>query len=166
YTNGHAMTSTATIFHQSIPVDDVAAARRFYTDVLGCSIADRDDERGVDFDFFGHHLIVHHVDDSDTHRRAVAGRNAAIRHFGVVLDHGRWNDLTERIASSGANIVYGPTTRRAGSDTEESLLLVCDPFGNAIEFKTFTDPTAIFRVGNESAIATRTERHNNTEVQP
>jgi extradiol dioxygenase family protein len=45
------------------PVDDLAAARHFYGDVLGCPEG-RNAEHWVDFDLYGHQLVA---DLSATH---------------------------------------------------------------------------------------------------
>ena len=46
-------------FHLAIPVDDVQKARLFYRDVLELSEGRSTDE-WVDFDFFGHQLVIHY----------------------------------------------------------------------------------------------------------
>ena len=46
-------------FHLAIPVDDVAKAREFYRDVLELQEG-RSDTHWVDFDFFGHQLVIHY----------------------------------------------------------------------------------------------------------
>jgi extradiol dioxygenase family protein len=49
-------------FHLAFPVDDLAAARRFYGDVLGCPEG-RSDSHWVDFDLFGPQLEAHLVEE-------------------------------------------------------------------------------------------------------
>lgn len=44
-------------FHLAIPVHDLPAARRFYGEVFGLSEG-RSAEHWVDFDFFGHQLVI------------------------------------------------------------------------------------------------------------
>lgn len=71
-------------FHLAFPVTDLAAARAFYTGVLGC----REGRRSgtwVDFDFFGHQLSAH-VGPTDGPRvGSVDGHPVPIPHFGVIL---------------------------------------------------------------------------------
>ena len=45
-------------FHLAIPVYDLAAARHFYGEVFGCAEG-RSSDHWVDFDFFGHQLVIH-----------------------------------------------------------------------------------------------------------
>ena len=47
-----------TPFHLAIPVRDLAAARAFYGELLGCAEG-RSAADWVDFDFFGHQLVCH-----------------------------------------------------------------------------------------------------------
>jgi extradiol dioxygenase family protein len=44
-----------TPFHIAFPVDDLAAARNFYGEILGCPEG-RSSEQWIDFDLFGHRV--------------------------------------------------------------------------------------------------------------
>jgi len=50
-------------FHLAFPVHDLAAARAFYGDLLGCAEG-RSDARWIDYDFFGHQIVAHLVPPS------------------------------------------------------------------------------------------------------
>ena len=74
-------------FHLAIPVTDLDAARHFYGGVLGCAIG-RESTRWIDFDFFGHQLVVHQVDALQTNDPAtnkVEGHEVPASHFGIVM---------------------------------------------------------------------------------
>lgn len=45
-------------FHLAIPVQDLEKCRTFYRDVLNCEEG-RSSEHWVDFNFFGHQLVIH-----------------------------------------------------------------------------------------------------------
>ena len=45
-------------FHLAFPVDDLAAARAFYGDLLGCPEG-RSSPDWIDFDFHGHQIVTH-----------------------------------------------------------------------------------------------------------
>ena len=47
-------------FHLAFPVDDLPAARRFYTEVLGCTTG-REKEESCVFNFYGHQIVAHRV---------------------------------------------------------------------------------------------------------
>ena len=54
-------------FHLAFPVDDLAAARRFYGELLGCAEG-RSAEDWVDFELYGHQIVAHLVPDMLTRR--------------------------------------------------------------------------------------------------
>ena len=49
-------------FHIAIPVQSLEPCRTFYRDILNCSEG-RSTENWVDFNFFGHQLVIHQKDD-------------------------------------------------------------------------------------------------------
>ena len=135
---------TLTPFHIAFPVDDLAAARRFYGEVLGCPEG-RSSDRWIDFDLFGHQIVAHL---SDTPRPAsgnpVDGHDVPVPHFGVVLAPKQWNALAERLKAHGIAFVIEPQTRFEGQTGEQSTMFFLDPAGNALEFKAFADMDQLF----------------------
>lgn len=131
-----------TPFHLAMPVDDLAAARAFYGELLGCREG-RCAPRWVDFDFFGHQLSLHLADGhGDRGSNPVDGDDVPIPHFGVVLQWQDWQALCARL--QGLHAVIGPRIRFADEVGEQGTLFVRDPAGNALEFKSFRDPSRIF----------------------
>lgn len=133
-------------FHFAFPVDDLAAARRFYGDLLGCREG-RSSEDWVDFDFFGHQIVAHRVAGLAGDRsgaNAVDGHDVPVPHFGVVLPRAEWDRLAERLKSAGVRFEIAPGTRFKGEPGEQSTLFLRDPAGNALEFKAFADPGQLF----------------------
>ncbi len=49
---------TVSPFHLAIPVWNLEACRVFYRDTLGCEEG-RSSDHWVDFNFFGHQLVIH-----------------------------------------------------------------------------------------------------------
>ena len=49
-------------FHLAIPVQDLEKCRTFYRDILNCEEG-RSSEHWVDFNFFGHQLVIHQKED-------------------------------------------------------------------------------------------------------
>ena len=47
-------------FHLAIPVKNLKACRDFYGEIMGCTEG-RSSEQWVDFNFFGHQLVIHEV---------------------------------------------------------------------------------------------------------
>ena len=70
------MTDRVPPFHLAFPVRDVAEARRFYVDLLGCGEGRSADE-WVDLDFFGHQIVAHYKPsgdaESEVHHNPVDG---------------------------------------------------------------------------------------------
>ena len=132
-------------FHLAFPVDDLEAARRFYGEVLNCPEG-RSSERWIDFDFFGHQIVAHLVDEP-RHRagsNAVDGDDVPVPHFGAVLDPGEWRTLADRLRAAGTRFIIEPHTRFAGEPGEQSTMFFLDPAGNALEFKAFVDRSNLF----------------------
>ncbi len=137
-----------TPFHLAIPVSDIAIAREFYGGVLECSEG-RSDTQWVDFDFFGHQLVVHRVEPIDNKAplpsNPVDGHDVPVPHFGVVLDWDNWQELAEKLKQHNLQFVIEPYIRFAGKVGEQATMFFLDPFGNALEFKAFRDPQDLFR---------------------
>ena len=131
-------------FHLAFPVDDLAAARRFYGDTLGCAEG-RSADHWVDFDLYGHQIVAHL-----TERRAAAttnpvdGDDVPVPHFGLLLRPDEWHALAERLRAAEVQFVIEPHTRFAGEPGEQSTMFVLDPAGNALEFKAFADDAMVF----------------------
>lgn len=131
-------------FHLAFPVVDLAATRHFYTTVLGCRLG-REDQRWIDFDFFGHQITAHLCERMpDVASNPVDGRQVPASHFGLVLEWEQWHTLAERLAAREVEFLIQPHIRFAGQVGEQATLFLRDPSGNGLEFKTFRDPAALF----------------------
>jgi extradiol dioxygenase family protein len=135
-----------TPFHIAFPVDDLAAARRFYGQVLGCPEG-RSAEDWIDFNLFGHQIVAHLKPGGRgeaAHLNPVDGHDVPVPHFGVVLDMARWEALAERLRGAGVAFVIEPYVRFKGQAGEQATMFFLDPAGNALEFKAFADMAQIF----------------------
>lgn len=132
-------------FHLAFPVDDLAKARAFYGELLGCSEG-RSSPEWVDFNFYGHQIVAHLAPGEAGHRRtsAVDGDNVPVRHFGAILPINEWQALADRLVRAGVKFVIEPHVRFKGEVGEQATMFFLDPFGNALEFKAFEDETQIF----------------------
>lgn len=133
-------------FHLAVPVADLAEARRFYGELLGCPEG-RSSPEWVDFDFFGHQLVAH-LDPAAAERRpvhnAVDGKDVPVPHFGVVLEWSHWHSLADKLRRAGIAFGIEPGVRFQGRVGEQATMFFQDPSGNALEFKAFRDPTQLF----------------------
>ena len=133
-------------FHLAIPVHDLVAARAFYGGLLGCREG-RSSERWIDFDFWGHQIVVHRALEPDGGQKAgspVDGDAVPVPHFGAVLAWEAFDTLAGRLRERGVEFLIGPRTRFEGLPGEQRTMFFADPSGNALEFKTFRDPAQLF----------------------
>ena len=132
-------------FHIAFPVDDLAAARRFYGELLGCPEG-RSADHWVDFNLHGHQIVAHLAPDAVRARasNAVDGEEVPVPHFGLVLSMREWEKLAERLVEAGIDFVIPPTVRFAGQPGEQATMFLLDPAGNALEFKAMADPSKLF----------------------
>lgn len=134
-------------FHLAIPVYDLPAARRFYREVLGLEEG-RSSEQWVDFNFFGHQLVIHEhpktPSQEQAHTNAVDGHDVPVPHFGVVVPWEHWDNLAQRLRQAGVEFVIEPHVRFRGLPGEQATLFFLDPCGNALEFKSFKDLNQLF----------------------
>ncbi|MBD9500438.1 VOC family protein [Pseudomonas sp. PDM17] len=134
-------------FHLAIPVYDLALARRFYGEVFGLAEG-RSSAQWVDFDFFGHQLVIHEhprtASQEAAHTNAVDGHDVPVPHFGVVLPWEDWEGLAQRLRERGTQFVIEPHVRFQGQVGEQATLFLFDPCGNALEFKAFKDIGQLF----------------------
>lgn len=133
-------------FHLAIPVDNVEKARLFYRETLGLSEG-RSSDHWVDFDFFGHQLVIHHKPKegtSDVHHNSVDGKEVPVPHFGVVLPWDDFNAFAEALKEKKIEFVIEPYIRFKGQVGEQATMFFYDPCGNALEFKSFKDMSQLF----------------------
>lgn len=132
-------------FHLAFPVHDLAVARQFYGELLGCSEG-RSSNEWVDFNFYGHQIVAHLAPDECGHKQtsAVDGHNVPVRHFGAILSLPEWDILAERMKAAGTKFVIEPYVRFRGEPGEQATMFFLDPSGNAIEFKAFATLDNLF----------------------
>jgi hypothetical protein len=132
-------------FHLAFPVHDLAEARRFYGEVMGCAEG-RASDHWIDFDFFGHQIVAH----LDPSARAIAvhnpvdGHDVPVPHFGIVLTMTQWEELADRLKAAGTQFGIEPHIRFKGEVGEQATMFFTDPSGNALEFKAFADDDMLF----------------------
>lgn len=132
-------------FHLAFPVHDLAAARRFYGELLGCPEG-RSSPEWIDFNFYGHQIVAHLAPGECGTRatNAVDGHGVPVRHFGVVLSMPQWEQLAERLRGAGTAFVIEPYIRFKGEVGEQATMFFLDPSGNAVEIKAFANLDSLF----------------------
>jgi extradiol dioxygenase family protein len=115
-------------FHLAMPVDDLAAAREFYGQVLGLEQG-RSAETWIDWNLQGHQ---------------VDGHDVPVPHFGLILTVAQFHKLAERLRAADVDFVIEPYVRFEGETGEQWTMFLLDPAGNALEFKAFADDSQVF----------------------
>jgi extradiol dioxygenase family protein len=140
-------------FHVAVQVRNLAEARAFYRDVLGCAEG-RSSEHWIDFDLFGHQFVCHLNPQLDRDGQVPAGlpsdvdgKAVPIPHFGVVLEMDEWHAFAARLRSHELRFLIEPQIRFQDSPGEQGTLFFFDPSGNALEFKGFRDLDQLFAGG-------------------
>ncbi|WP_449488310.1 VOC family protein [Streptomyces purpurascens] len=131
-------------FHLAVPVDDLAAARRFYGDVLGLAQG-RSADTWVDWNLHGHQFVTHLAPErAQRIHNPVDGHDVPVPHFGLILTIPAFQELAKRLRTAGVQFVIEPYVRFAGQKGEQHTMFLLDPAGNALEFKAFADDSQVF----------------------
>jgi hypothetical protein len=134
-------------FHLAIPVVDLPKCRQFYNEVLECPEG-RSDTQWVDFNFFGHQLVIHQKSANHTAEKPISnpvdGHDVPVPHFGVVLEWEKWAELSNSLKSKNVKFVIEPYIRFKGEIGEQATMFFLDPEGNALEFKAFKNMDQLF----------------------
>ena len=133
-------------FHLAVPVDDLAAARHFYGEVLGLTEG-RSADAWVDWNMHGHQVVTHLAPGrAERVHNPVDGHDVPVPHFGLLLQVGQFHELADRLRAAGTEFVIEPYLRFEGQAGEQWTMFLLDPAGNALEFKAFADDAQVFAV--------------------
>ena len=132
-------------FHIAIPVHNLEACRTFYRDILNCEEG-RSSDHWVDFNFFGHQLVIHYKaqTNKEVPTNTVDGKAVPIPHYGVVLDWDVFHAFAEDLKQKNIPFIIAPYIRFKGLVGEQATMFFKDPSGNALEFKAFKDKSQLF----------------------
>ena len=133
-------------FHLAFPVKDLSETKKFYTQVLGCTLG-RASDHWIDFNLFGHQIVAHLKPDEVTQAQTseVDEKQVPVRHFGIVLDWNQWHEFSNNLKEKSVNFLIEPYIRFKNEVGEQATMFFLDPSGNALEFKSFKDPEMLFK---------------------
>lgn len=130
-------------FHLAFPIGDIATAKTFYAEGLGCTVG-RESPQAVIFGLYGHQLVGHCTRDRSDPQVGIYPR-----HFGLVFaEFADWEALVARARDRGLTFYQEPRQRFAGEWLEHHTVFLQDPFLNLLEFKFYQNPEAIFGTGH------------------
>ncbi|MEO8047644.1 MAG: VOC family protein [Nitrospirota bacterium] len=128
-----------TLFHLAFPIHDVAAAKRFYVDGLGCTLG-RESSHAVMFGLAGHQLVAHVTTEPRPPQRGIYPH-----HFGLVfLSKDSWQLFLGQAQANKLTFYQQARVRFSGTPIEHHTFFLEDPSGNLLEFKHYTHESAIF----------------------
>ena len=131
-------------FHLAFPVTDIPETRKWYQEILGCTIG-RESDKWIDFNLFGHQIVAHLVNKIEIPESSpVDGKSVPAMHFGVVLEWKHWNQFSKKLIEKGIEFVIEPHIRYKGKPGEQATMFFKDPSGNHLEFKSFQSDEGIF----------------------
>jgi uncharacterized protein len=140
------MTTTIPRFHLAMPVDDLAAARHFYGEVLGLEQG-RSSDTWIDWNLHGHQFVTHVAPTRPQQiHNPVDGHDVPVPHFGLILDIPTFHTLAARLHKANTHFIIAPYVRFEGQPGEQWTMFFQDPAGNALEFKAFANDTQVFAV--------------------
>ena len=131
-------------FHLAIPVSDLEQARNFYGEKLQLDEG-RSSDHWIDYNFFGHQLVVHIGEVQKVTINEVDDKDVPVPHFGVILEWDIFDVLSQRITAADIKFIIEPYLRFEGEAGEQKTMFFKDPFGNALEFKSFKNDSEIFK---------------------
>ena len=129
--------------HLAIPVDCLDKARNFYGSKLGFEEG-RSDDHWIDYNFFGHQLVCHIGELNKNNNNEVDGKDVPIPHFGIILEWDDFDSFSSKLKTENINFIIEPYLRFSGLPGEQKTMFFKDPFGNALEFKSFKQDSEIF----------------------
>ena len=124
-------------FHLAVPAGDLGVATKFYVDVLGCKLGNKEEGKWVDVDFWGNELTLHKTEMKlPNERHDVDMGNVPVPHFGVHLKKEVFNKIKENLKANNIKYLDEPYTRFKGRKEEQETFFIEDPHGNILELKT------------------------------
>ncbi|WP_315787816.1 VOC family protein [Fischerella sp. JS2] len=128
-----------TIFHLAFPVTDIAQAKAYYVNGLGC-IPGRENRHALILNLYGHQLVAHVTKEPLTPQRGIYPR-----HFGLIFtSEDDWQYLLLRAQQYQLLFREEAKHRFVGTPLEHSTFFLEDPFYNLMEFKYYRHYDAIF----------------------
>ena len=132
-------------FHLAFPVKNLEDTKKWYCDVLGCTLG-RESDDWVDFNFYGHQVVAHLSSNFNVNQtNEVDGEQVPIRHFGVILTTNDWDRLRDKLESKEIEFIIQPNVRFENTTGEQKTMFISDPSGNVLEFKCFQNDDMIFK---------------------
>lgn len=107
------------IFHLAFPVTDIAQAKQFYGEKLGCGIG-RENDKSVIFNLQGHQLVAHLTLEPSTPQTGIYPR-----HFGLVFPlEDEFDAFLQGLYDNDIDFYTSPKRRFEGSLLEHRTFFI------------------------------------------
>lgn len=132
-------------FHLAFATGNLERAKAFYGDFLSCTEG-RKGPSWVDYNFFGHQLTIQFVSSKNSQYANFHHPKSGfpLNHWGIILHSHDWNMLRDKLIHEETNFVVEPQLFLEDETGEQRIMMLRDPDGNILEFKTFTIPEDVF----------------------
>jgi extradiol dioxygenase family protein len=120
---------------------DMHEAQYFYSDALGCHEG-RGPDNSMDFHLHGHHFVCHlnsalgKTGKVVSHYHPRDGQGLPVPRYALFLEMDAWYELAERLVWHEVAFIIEPSIRFEGRPEEEAIMVLLDPSGNGLEFKS------------------------------
>ncbi len=134
-----------TLFHVSLPCEDIAQTKTFYTDIIGCEIG-RNAQHWADINLFGHQVTFTEAGKFtfENPNYVFEGKILPSFHFGIIVTLELWSALYKKLCSTDCEIVHQKTFLNSQKG-EHLSFFIKDPDGYMLEFKSFKSQSEIFQ---------------------
>jgi extradiol dioxygenase family protein len=127
------------LFHLAFPVHDFELAKQFYCGQLGCQLG-RESEHGLILKLGDHQIVAHKIDSLPIQQQGIYPR-----HFGLIfLDSAEFHTFIEQLKIKKVSFEIPLKTRFVNTRIEHQSFFLKDPSNNLLEFKYYTNQSAIF----------------------
>ena len=89
--------------------------------------------------------MVCHTGESNSFTNEVDGKDVPVPHFGILLGWDEFDNFSNTLKENDIQFIIEPYLRFEGLPGEQKTMFFKDPFGNALEFKSFKNDRDIFR---------------------
>ena len=111
-----------TIFHLAFPITDIAQAKAYYIDGLGC-IPGRENRHALILNLYGHQLVAHTTKEPLTPPRGIYPR-----HFGLIFTvENDWEELLKKAQTRQLLFYEEAKDRFVGTPLEHRAFFLEDP---------------------------------------
>jgi uncharacterized protein len=142
-----AMTDLESEHVNIVQVRDIAEARRFYEEVLGC-LKGPGGEQWFDFNLYGRQVVFRlnprlgKEGRVGSHYHLVQGKYVPVSHCCFVLEMRKWRSIVKRLKQHRVKFVIERYRHSKNTAGAQATLFLRDPSGNALEVQSFFNSAA------------------------